>query len=511
MALVVIRLLLLGCAASGIFGLEKDTNNAFKRLPISENRPRRHLLSTLGSIGGNNGGGKLNNKDTATYRIHRDWLPQEDIPHPELYYQDLDTGERQLIWAFDDTLPRDVLAGRPDVWMHATFRIEKDADLLLPFLEHYSRLGIAFDRMIFTLLASSLRINGLVHVQNALQQVGAVYHILLFKEEISKFCTSRAYKKAVFEANLRATYNVPAKDWIIAVEGDELLQFHLLSSSSSNAGGALSRINRDKILEQQQQQENRNVSAEEFFETLELKEINWVAGLPRERLSSSSAFGTFEKKINPLINLRGLFLEYPFKCQDTISSVSVKNNQKVVAYRGYLRPDMFRHNIVSPDKAKIYFDSLDDGDDVFHNKEKAKKFVSLYDVTPYSTYWEFYKTPLMVGNVYLWSERKADDTSGVVAMLNHFHWHAHGRINQSSRASEAAACEDTTEEYDAMLYNRLSKGGKVDLDGKDGITCEEEEEQSLLQLPLRKEAALSLAALRSLMMPIKGEMSEDNC
>jgi len=490
MSVVVIRLLLLSCAASGIFGFEAGTNVAFEGLPITRNSPRRHLLSTLGSIGGNNGGaGKLDNKDTATYRLHRDWLPQEDISHPELYYQVLGTGERQLIWAFDDTLPRDALAGRPDAWLQTTFHVERDADLLLPFVEHYSRLGIAFNRMIFTLIASNLRTKELLQVQKALRQLGAVHHTLLLEEENSNLCRSRAYRKAVFEANLRPTYRVPAKDWIIAVEGDELLQFHLPSSSSgSNAGDSISQQSLNKVIEE----EDRSVSAEEFFETLELKGINWVAGLPIERLASS---GTFEK-IHPSTNLSGLQLQFPNRCQlNTISSSSKENHQRVVAYRGYLRPDMYRRSIVSADKAKSYFGAFDGAAVLPRDEGKTKNLVSLYDLTPYSRYWEFYKTSLMVGNVYLWSERKAD--ASVFATLHTFHWHA-GPLNQNSRHSKTAGCEDEVEQHDAMVFDKLLRVGKVDLGGGDGIECVKKE-QLPLKLPLRKEAAFSLADLRSIM------------
>lgn len=493
MSLVVIRLLLLSCAASGIFSLEAETYETSERDLTSEHGRRRYLLSTLGSIGGISGGGsgkgKLNDKATATYRIHRDWLPHEDIPHPELYYQDLDTGERQLIWAFDDTLPRDVLAGRPDVWLQTTFHVERDVDLLLPFLEHCSRLGIALDRMIFTLLASNLSTKELSQVQKALRLVGAVHHTLLLGEETLNMCRSRTYKKAVFEANLRATYSVPAKDWIIAVEGIELLQFHLPRCTGSNAVGGGS-ISQDEILKEE---EDRSVSAEEFFETLELQGINWVAGLPIERLPSSSL-----EKINPssTTNLSGLVHQFPLKCQFINSSFPADNYyQKVVAYRGYLRPDMSRRSIVSAEKAKSYFGSLDGGNASLRNKEKTKNFVSVYDLTPYSKYWEFYKTPLMVGNVYLWSERKADPT--LVATIHRFHWHAGPNI-QSFRASEAAGCEEKVENYDDIVYDRLLEAGKVDLSGGVGIECEKKEEALLVELPLRKEAALSLAALRNM-------------
>lgn len=77
-----------------------------------------------------------------TFKVQSDWVPDSlDVPYPELYYQDLEDGTRKLIWAFDDTLPRDLLAGRSEVWLHATIDVDQDAALLPHFLEHYSRLG----------------------------------------------------------------------------------------------------------------------------------------------------------------------------------------------------------------------------------------------------------------------------------------------------------------------------------------------------------------------------------
>ena len=77
-----------------------------------------------------------------TFKVQRDWLEDSlDVPDPELYYQDLEDGTRKLIWGFDDTLPRDLIAGRTEVWLQTIIDVGRDGFLLPHFLEHYSRLG----------------------------------------------------------------------------------------------------------------------------------------------------------------------------------------------------------------------------------------------------------------------------------------------------------------------------------------------------------------------------------
>jgi hypothetical protein len=87
---------------------------------------------------------------TSTRRALIDAEPDATIvPQPQLYYDDKD-GHRMLIWNPDDTLPRDVLAGRPEVWLYCLLAADYGGPSLLPhFLEHYSRLGIHKDRMLF--------------------------------------------------------------------------------------------------------------------------------------------------------------------------------------------------------------------------------------------------------------------------------------------------------------------------------------------------------------------------
>lgn len=96
--------------------------------------PRRQLRSTLAAP-------PLAAAAT-TRAAQREWLDAlEPIPTPELYYRDLDNGQTQYIWRHDDTLPRDALSGRPEVWLAAELDADADADLLPHFLEHYARLG----------------------------------------------------------------------------------------------------------------------------------------------------------------------------------------------------------------------------------------------------------------------------------------------------------------------------------------------------------------------------------
>lgn len=100
-------------------------------LKLQTNLQRRQLVSSLDSL--------------ATTKMQRDSLPSHGarVPHPELYYLDQDDGSRLLIWPPEETLPRDVLARRPEVWLCAFIsgNLTTAATLLPSFLEHYSRLG----------------------------------------------------------------------------------------------------------------------------------------------------------------------------------------------------------------------------------------------------------------------------------------------------------------------------------------------------------------------------------
>ena len=109
-------------------------------------KTRRKLLSSFPN-------GNLN-KDS-TYKLQRDWANAPPyVSLPELYYQDLEDGSRQFIWTFDDTRARDVLAGRPEIWLYTLIDAERDEDavLITHLLEHYSRAGqFWFSFLLFSL------------------------------------------------------------------------------------------------------------------------------------------------------------------------------------------------------------------------------------------------------------------------------------------------------------------------------------------------------------------------
>ena len=179
---------------------------------------------------------------------------QEDMGllDPELYYQDLDDGSRLFIWPPDETLARDVLAGVPDVWLFCilpTDEMQETAKILPAFIEHYIRLGVSTERMVFVvqihvdedrnaeqgqawkrldaitsiLTAADIDYRMLIHAESS--------EIHMQKASNASFYSSRnepdswCSHLAEYEAMLSALENIPIQDWIIAVRFGELLSF----------------------------------------------------------------------------------------------------------------------------------------------------------------------------------------------------------------------------------------------------------------------------------------------
>lgn len=307
-------------------------------------------------------------RDEETEIVLSDWSPwSAEAPLPELYYRDLPDGSRQLIWPYESTLPRDVLAGRSKPWLHVCLDMEKDEDVLLVHvLEHYSRLGIDRGHMIFTILAggglykyentptlhrrestSSFYLDThtrLSRIEDVLKTFGADYRLLLGETSVHER----------YRMLLLTLRKIPLRDWVIFVNGNEFLDF---------GGGQ---------------------TAEIYFHDRERQGVNWVTGssvLRAQKIRPSEA--------NSVSKRPSLWTQFPLQCPFE------SNNERVVAFRGYLRPDMAGKSAVSAKDAEDYF-------------------ANLYHLTPYSAWRHFYKTELTVGNAYLWYENKAIEQMALI-------------------------------------------------------------------------------------------------
>ena len=179
----------------------------------------------------------------------------------------------------------------------------------------------------------------------------------------------------------------------------------------------------------------------------------------------------------------------------------------VVAFRGFLRPDACHQHIIPAEKAASYFGASARGEESPRDGSTCGT-KDLYDLTPYSKWWEYYKTPLMVGNAYLWYEREADDK----AVVSRYRWHSSS--SSSFLAAAADNGEDETEDgcqnsrveeeerrQFEELKNEMSKFRKDEggTTTTTKLTCRDDaiyDEGSLLRrLPLSKQSAIALATI----------------
>lgn len=327
----------------------------------------------------------LHANDTQVEHVLRDWLPwKPDVPSPELYYRDLPDGSRQFIWPYESTLPRDVLAGRLRTWLCVVLDINKNDDLLLVhLLEHYSRLGIPGVHMLFLIQADDkqhLNVSSLhgeefasssdelrdrvVKVEKALKHFGADYRVLL----ASNLSMHERYKVL-----LLSIQKIPLRDWIIMVNGNEFVDFE------------------------------DGQTAEEYFSSQERQGANWAVGsaVPRAPVKGPARASLYVAK-RPSV-----WMQFPLQCSFG------SNNERVVAFRGLLRPDLASRFVISAEQAEDYYANLETSANLYGNKDHT-----LYHFTPYSSWWQFYKTELVVGNAYLWYDRKAGKQVSVYRFEN---------------------------------------------------------------------------------------------
>lgn len=178
-------------------------------------------------------------------------LEEREIPDPELYYEQTEEESEEnradstlLIWPPDETLPRDVMAGKPQVWVFCSLTAQRATLEFLPlFLNHYVDLGVGIDHMVFVIQlvvhekCERGKEDGLPVVEDiiaVLSSVGADYRVVNVwtpecpsSEYLTRPWSSEMFQFDLvsYEAMLLALHRVPIKDWIITVRVHELLSF----------------------------------------------------------------------------------------------------------------------------------------------------------------------------------------------------------------------------------------------------------------------------------------------
>lgn len=118
-----------------------------------------------------------------------------------------------------------------------------------------------------------------------------------------------------------------------------------------------------------------------------------------------------------------LFRQFPLACQLS-RQVAEGPTAKVVAFKGYLRPDALGAAVLSMAEARTYLGGAEGGRR--HAGGAAPCAASgtpdptedLLPLTPYSRYWQFYRAPDVTGNVFQWDVREAPRK----VRINSFKW-----------------------------------------------------------------------------------------
>jgi hypothetical protein len=324
---------------------------------------------------------------TVTRRMLRDseyiYDNDEDgYPEPQLFTRDRPNARPLTIWTPDDPLPRDVLNKRPaEVWLYSLLAADFGGVELLPhFLEHYARLGVKTERMLFIVnynpkTASSSDQNSssspLQKLTAILDAWGADYRVWLGQYSAD----------AHLKYKLEVLQRVPVRDWIIITDSDE---FH-------DYGG---------------------MTAPQFLEICTRRGYNWVKGYFVDRVAEDG-------RLTQIQASPAIWLQYPFKC-DVARRLAHGDPSKITAFRGFLRSGVGNHGIIPPEVAEEYFGPAAPG-------EESPRYglcgaEDLFPLTPYSKYWMFYKGEDVTGNSFLWAPKEAEFK---VCMHHHHHYYYH--------------------------------------------------------------------------------------
>lgn len=138
---------------------------------------------------------------------------------------------------------------------------------------------------------------------------------------------------------------------------------------------------------------------------------NYVMSMLADRVALSGAFET----LLPVPS--DLWETFLMDC-DLTGQIIRDKNVKLIAFRAFLRPGIGSRNIIFPQHAKAYFGPAPPG------RESPRMSMcgaeNLYDQTPYSRWWQYYRSSTMVGNAFLWAPKMADTE----AQTFHFKWHS---------------------------------------------------------------------------------------
>lgn len=225
--------------------------------------------------------------------------------------------------------------------------------------------------------------------------------------------------------------------------------------------------------------------------------VNWVVA---QRLDHLAASG-LPTPVTPAPSQ--LWQQFPVACNLTTQGAGA--HEKVIAYRGYLRAAAGRAGIIHADQAKAYFGSggrsysldacrsrLPEGSSHSNSPlERSSPQIAeedLYGLTPYSRWWQYYKTPAMVGNAYLWYPRKSHATLS----MRKFAWHAGAGVPRGGGAGaffEGDSCFSNETLYLRDGVQRSFGGaGVARIDVKDpALACRNVPPPA--QLPLSRDAA----------------------
>jgi hypothetical protein len=158
----------------------------------------------------------------------------------------------------------------------------------------------------------------------------------------------------------------------------------------------------------------------------------------------------------------------------------------VVAFRGFLRPTAGGAGVVPAEQADAYFGPAAPGQpSPRQGQGGACGAQDLRHLTPYSTWRDYYRTPHMLGNAYLWATLEA----GARARVHRFAAagaRAAAGPSRRRRGADGAVCASAAgleEEEEAAAAEELN-----------GLDCRPAVEVTLL--PLGEAAARALARVR---------------
>ena len=253
-------------------------------------------------------------------------------------------GTLRWIWSAASTVPRDVLLAseRPPL-LHLVVTV-RDIPAMLNsmdrFLEHYGDLGVAPDRMVFDIrrIASVDEAEVYRRLVGMISNVGADYSTSYAVSDAES--SSRA--EVEYVSLLAAMRGLPLNDWILMVHGVELV----------SVDGTRSR---------------RNSREAAMWEVLDECERDGVNSLWARARDPAGHHG---------------------------------DSERLVAVRGYLRPDPAMRRAMNIQEAEAIFQG---------------SFYLSY--SPYFRFWELYKSPSVIGNAYLLQPRGGSRAQDALTIL----------------------------------------------------------------------------------------------